>query len=92
MRRGRRARAIAEILKEWGFSVEVQGDSTDGRMHKMPRAETARMIEQVGRLLQFMRQMDVAMTSESAIEEVKDAFLREDYGLEQLGSAPRRLC
>ncbi len=92
VRRGRRARAIAEILKEWGFSVEVQGDSTDGRMHKMPRAETARMIEQVGRLLQFMRQMDVAMTSESAIEEVKDAFLREDYGLEQLGSAPRRLC
>ena len=45
---------------------------------------------QVGRLLQFMRQMDVAMTSEGAIEEVKAAFLREDYALEQLGSAPRK--
>jgi hypothetical protein len=34
-----------------------------------------------------MRQMDVAMTSESAVEQVKDAFLREDYALELLGSA-----
>ena len=88
VRRGRRARAIAGILKEWGFSVEVQGDSTDGRIHKMPREETARVIEHVGRLLQFMRQMDVAMTSEGAIEEVTAAFLREDYALERLGSAP----
>jgi hypothetical protein len=48
----------------------------------MPREETARLIEHVGRLLQFMRQMDVAMTSEGAVEEVKAAFLREDYALE----------
>ena len=84
LRRGRRARAIAGILKAWGFSVEVQGDSTDGRIHKMPREETARLIEHVGRLLQFMRQMDVAMTSEGAVEAVKAAFLREDYALEGL--------
>jgi pyruvate,water dikinase len=88
LRRGRRARAIAGILKEWGFSVEVQGDSTNGRIHKMPREEAARLIEHVGRLLQFMRQMDVAMTSEAAVEEVKAAFLREDYALEQLGAGP----
>jgi pyruvate,water dikinase len=81
VRRGRRARAIAAILKEWGFSVEVSGDSTNGRIHKMPREEAARLVEHIGRLLQFMRQMDVAMTSEAAVEQVKDAFLREDYGL-----------
>ena len=51
----------------------------------MPRDETACLIEQVGRLRQFMRQMDVAMTSEAAIDEVKDAFLKEDYALERLG-------
>ena len=89
-RRGRRARAIAGILKEWGFSVEVQGDSTNGRIHKMPREEAARLIEHVGRLLQFMRQMDVAMTSEAAVEQVQAAFLREDYALEQLGLASRK--
>ena len=89
VRRGRRARAIAGILKTWGFSVEVAGDSTHGRIHKMPREETARLIEHVGRLLQFMRQMDVAMTSEGMVEQVKDAFLREDYALEQVGSGPR---
>lgn len=89
-RRSRRARAIAAILKVWGFSVDVTGDSTQGRIHKMPREETARMIEHVGRLLQFMRQMDVAMTSEAAVNEVADAFLREDYALENLASRPRR--
>lgn len=89
-RRSRRARAIAAILKVWGFSVDVTGDSTQGRIHKMPREETARMIEQIGRLLQFMRQMDVAMTSEAAVNEVADAFLREDYALEGLAVRPRR--
>ena len=84
-RRSRRARAIAVILKVWGFSVEVTGDSVQGRIHKMPREETARLIEQTGRLLQFMRQMDVAMTSEAAVNEIADAFLKEDYALENLG-------
>lgn len=85
-RRTRRVRAIAAILKVWGFSVDVTGDSTQGRIHKMPREETARLIEQVGRLLQFMRQMDVAMTSESAVTDIVDAFLREDYALANVGA------
>jgi pyruvate, water dikinase len=81
-RRSRRARAIAGILKEWGFAVETLDDSTQGRITKMPREETARLIEYIGRLLQFMRQMDVAMTSEEAVLEVQQAFLREDYALD----------
>ncbi len=81
VRRGRRARAIAGILKEWGFGVEVVGDSTHGRIHKLPREEVVRLLDHIGRLLQFMRQMDVAMTSEAAVEQVRDAFLREDYAL-----------
>ncbi len=83
VRRSRRAQAIAGILKEWGFSVEVTGDSTHGRIHKMPRDETTRLIEHVGRLLQFMRQMDVAMTHDGAVEQVKSAFLRGDYSLQE---------
>ena len=85
LRRGRRARAIAGILKEWGFAVEVVGDSTNGRIHKLPREEVVRLLDHIGRLLQFMRQMDVAMTSEAAVEQVKEAFLREDYALSGLG-------
>ena len=85
LRRGRRARAIAGILKEWGFAVEVVGDSANGRIHKLPREEVVRLLDHIGRLLQFMRQMDVAMTSEAAVEQVKEAFLREDYALSGLG-------
>jgi hypothetical protein len=54
------------------------------------RDETARLLDQVGRLLQFMRQMDVAMNSEAAIDQVKEAFLREDYGLEGIAVAARK--
>jgi pyruvate, water dikinase len=89
-RRSRRARAIAIILKAWGFSVDVTGDSTQGRITKMPREETARVIEHIGRLLQFMRQMDVAMTSEAAVTDIADAFLREDYALENVGGRRHR--
>ena len=84
VRRSRRARAIAGILKEWGFAVETLDDSTQGRITKMPRDQTAHTIELVGRLLQFMRQMDVAMTSEDAVLSVQRAFLQEDYALETL--------
>jgi pyruvate,water dikinase len=84
VRRSRRARAIAGILKEWGFAVETLDDSTQGRITKMPRDQTAHTIELVGRLLQFMRQMDVAMTSEDAVFAVQRAFLDEDYALETL--------
>ena len=85
VRRSRRARAIAGILKDWGFAVETLDDSTQGRITKMPREQTARVIELVGRLLQFMRQMDVAMTSDDAVLQVQNAFLQEDYALERLG-------
>jgi pyruvate,water dikinase len=88
LRRGRRARAIAGILREWGFAVEVVGDSANGRIHKLPREEVVRLLDHIGRLLQFMRQMDVAMTSEAAVEQVKEAFLREDYSLTGLGLGP----
>jgi len=33
----------------------------------------------VGRLLQFFRQMDAAMTSEEAVTRTKEAFIRGDF-------------
>jgi hypothetical protein len=37
-----------------------------------------------------MRQMDVAMTSEAAVGQLKEAFLREDYALTGIvGDQPR---
>ena len=38
----------------------------------------------IGSLFQFFRQMDAAMTSDEAVAVYRDAFLRGDYGLEEI--------
>jgi pyruvate,water dikinase len=83
LRRQRRTRAIAGILRSHGFSVEVNKDVVTARLSKQSQEEIARHLEMVGRLLQFMRQMDLAMSSDSAIQLVQDAFLSGDYRLEK---------
>jgi len=83
-RRGRRARAIAGILREYDLSVEVSHDLVNARLGKATREETVGHLEMIGSLFQFFRQMDVAMTDEDSVQLLKDAFLRGDYDLEKL--------
>ena len=83
-RRTRRARAIAEILEKHGFSVELKHDLVKARLNKGTREETMKQLEMLGSLLQFFRQMDAAMASDDAVSIFRDAFLRGDYGLEEL--------
>jgi pyruvate,water dikinase len=82
VRRNRRARAIALILKELDFSVEVMGDRVDARFQKYPQEEIEAKLDQVGRLLLFTRQMDMLMHSEASVTAIARAFLIGDYQLE----------
>ncbi len=82
LRRGRRARAIADILKEHGFSVTVNRDLVTARLNKASRKETEERLEILGRLFQFMRQMDLAMSNDETAMHIKEAFLKGDYALE----------
>jgi len=84
VRRTRRARAMADILKEQGFSVQLKGDLVNARLSKGTRDETMKQLEMLGSLLQFFRQMDAAMAHDEAAFLFRDAFLRGDYGLEEL--------
>lgn len=88
-RRERRVRAIAEILKALGFTVRSVNDLVDAHYQKQPREVLLSTLDRIGRLLQFMRQMDAAMESEAWVERVVNAFLEEDYGLERAMAAPR---
>ncbi|MCU0587363.1 MAG: PEP-utilizing enzyme [Syntrophobacteraceae bacterium] len=82
VRRNRRARAIALILKELGFSVEVMGDRVDAKFQKYPAEEIEEKLDHLGRLLLFTRQMDMLMHSEASVTAIARAFLAGDYGLE----------
>jgi pyruvate,water dikinase len=83
LRRSRRARAIAHILKEHGFSVRLTNDLVNARLGKAPRDVTVGKLKMIGSLLQFFRQMDAAMASEETVQVMEDAFLRGDYDLKE---------
>ncbi|MHC1742506.1 MAG: PEP/pyruvate-binding domain-containing protein [Syntrophobacteraceae bacterium] len=83
VRRNRRARAIALILKDLGFTVDVQGDRVDAKLQKYEAAVIEEKLDYVGRLLLFTRQMDMLMHNEATIPAIAQAFMEEDYQLER---------
>ncbi|MFH0787754.1 MAG: PEP/pyruvate-binding domain-containing protein [Pseudomonadota bacterium] len=83
VRRTRRARAIAGILREYGFYVGLTHDVVNARLGKTTREEIIAHLKIIGSLFQFFRQMDVAMVSEESVEQFKGAFLRGEYDFGQ---------
>ena len=79
VRRVRRIRAIAMVLEELGFTVIVQGDAVKSRFQKYPKEEIADRLDQLGRLLQVTRQMDMLMINEAAVTQFKEDFMNGIY-------------
>jgi pyruvate,water dikinase len=88
VRRNRRVRAIAIALVGLDFSVDVKGDRVDARLQKFEAPVIEEKLDQIGRLLNFTRQMDMLMVSEVSVEAVARNFLEGNYNLEFLGNAP----
>jgi pyruvate,water dikinase len=82
VRRNRRARAIAIVLMALDFSVDVKGDRVDARFQKYEHPVIEEKLETLGRLLQFTRQMDMLMSSETSVELVAKNFLEGNYHYE----------
>ncbi|WAC08232.1 MAG: PEP-utilizing enzyme [Thermodesulfobacteriota bacterium] len=82
VRRNRRARMIAFILKALDFSVEVIADRVDARLKKYESSVIEEKLDLLGRLLQFTRQMDMLMDSEASVETIAKKFLEGKYDLE----------
>lgn len=81
IRRNRRARAISLILDAMGMSVEVTGDRVAARLTKLEAALLTEKLDQIGRLLQFSRQMDMLMGDEATVAAISKAFLEGNYHL-----------
>lgn len=79
VRKNRRARSIAAMLKGLDFSVKVKGDNVYTRYQKHELSLIEEKLELIGRLLLFTRQMDMLMKSEDSVEEMAKAFLEENY-------------
>ncbi|MBI5478896.1 MAG: hypothetical protein HY906_08575 [Deltaproteobacteria bacterium] len=86
-RRTRRVRVITGVLQERGFAVDARRDLVTARLSKGNADEIAGHLDTIGRLLQFVRQLDVVMVSEGTVEWIKAAFLAGNYSL--TGEPPR---
>lgn len=81
IRRERRAKAVAQILRALGFTVDQKADRVEARMRRAEQQVQLETLDQLGRLLQFTRQLDMLMTSEASVQQASKAFLEQRYRL-----------
>ncbi|MDR1777466.1 MAG: pyruvate, phosphate dikinase [Desulfovibrio sp.] len=77
--RARRARCIALILSELGFTVETTGDRVAARFRKYSKAQMLPRLDQLGRLLIMTRQMDMLMVDDDSVRRYAENFLNGSY-------------
>jgi len=78
-RRIRRAKLIAIVLERLGFELEVYKDVVRARFRKRPAAENEERLDLLGRLMAYVRQMDMLMSDDSKIYLLAERFLSGHY-------------
>ena len=79
VRKNRRVRAIAAILQSHGFFTDIVADRVTARIHKRSSAVIEEMLDQLGRLMLFTRQMDMLMHTDQAVDIMVQCFINGDY-------------
>jgi pyruvate,water dikinase len=82
-RRHLRAILIKDILEKFNFRVTVSGDLVVARLKKLEFEEARHVLEEIGRLIGFTRQLDTQMRSEQSISECFRAFFEGPKQQEQ---------
>jgi pyruvate,water dikinase len=78
-RRVRRIRLIATVLERLGFDMEIFGDVIRARYRRHPAAETEERLDLVGRLMAYVRQMDMLMKDDEISQVLAERFLAGHY-------------
>jgi pyruvate,water dikinase len=79
VRRVRRVRLIATVLEHLGFKMEISGDVIRARLRRLPAPEMADRLTIVGRLMAYVRQMDMLMKDDSISQVLAERFLAGHY-------------
>ncbi|MCG2770940.1 MAG: hypothetical protein L6277_02480 [Desulfobacterales bacterium] len=78
-RRVRRIRLIATVLDRLGFDMEIFGDVIRARFRRRPEAEMEERLDLVGRLMAYVRQMDMVMKDDNISQVLAERFLAGHY-------------
>ena len=80
--RSRRIALMALILAEHGFALKAKGDLLVGRLSGLSRQEIEGILEQIGRLIGYTRQLDARLDSDEMVTTLARRFLAGDYHLD----------
>jgi len=74
-KRKKRAQLISWILESFGFVTEVRKDVVIGKLKGIDKRRVKKILERIGWLIGFTRQLDVRMSDEAAVERFYCSFL-----------------
>jgi len=80
-KRRRRIDMLAIILDHLGFITKVKGDMITGTISNIGQEEAVRILDQVGRLMAFTRQLDAMLVSDNVVRDYAQRFIDGDYDL-----------
>jgi hypothetical protein len=79
LRRIRRIHLIAQVLTRLDFEVEIHQDMIRARFRKRSAAQTEERLNLLGRLMAFVRQMDMLMSNDTVPQTLAERFLAGHY-------------
>ena len=79
VKRSRRVELIAAILREYGFNIVTKGDLVIGRLANISRGELEKVLDRLGRLIGYTRQLDAVLNDDASVERFVRNFLEERY-------------
>jgi pyruvate,water dikinase len=79
VKRSRRVRLLADILKVYGFNTSIKGDLLIGRLANIGRDEMIEILERLGLLIAYARQLDAVLHDDSSVERYKKNFIEGNY-------------
>jgi pyruvate,water dikinase len=79
VKRSRRVRLLADILKVYGFNTSEKGDLLIGRFANIGRDEMLELLERLGSLIAFARQLDAVLQDDSLVERYTKNFIEGNY-------------
>lgn len=78
-KRSRRLQLISEILGEYGFNIKTKGDLLVARLANISRNEAERVLDQLGRLISYTRQLDAILQDDQSVKRYVRNFLQGTY-------------
>jgi len=78
-KRTRRAMLIKKILIEFDFRIKIRGDIVIARHSNLIKDDMLRILDILGRLVGFTRQLDVKLDSDEVVDYYAESFLMGRY-------------